>query len=974
MSSFTEFVIAAAAVAGLSSAALGQAGGAENIPNGVIVPAAGGFVKVDLVAEGIVHVAYAPDRAFFTRTSFAVLPAVAPRIETAVGGSGTAVQLVSPRLTVTVDSRSGAVSVARAGAAAGGPPLLAETARTLTPAEIQGEKTFHVRQQWATTPDEAFFGLGQHQYGLTNIKGYDIDLWQHNTEVAVPLLLSSKGYGIFWNNDSFTKFGDPRDYTPIPAERLTAADGTAGGFTRTSFSDQAMTAQTGRRVDPAIAQAGGGGGGGRGRGGNQEAAVRWEGTVTADAGGDYKFNLYANGGAKLWIDDRPVADHWRQNWLPWSDLAVARFEAGSTHKIRVDWVKDGGAYCSLTWKGVPGPRPADAPPGGASAGDTSLWSQVGDGIDYYVIDGGGEADKATGQTPLDRVIAGYRTLTGKAPMMPQWAFGLWQSRQRYETQQASLDVVKGFRDRKIPFDTIVQDWMYWRQNDWGSHAFDPQRFPDPEGWIKEIHAQNARLMISVWGKFYPTTDNYKALDALGAMYPVYPVRDWVSPGFSYAFYDAFNPAGRDLFWRQVNDGLFSKGVDAWWMDATEPDVVQPSPPTLEKMQANMAKTAAGIGPRVMNAYPLLNSQAVYEGQRKAAPNQRVFILTRSGYAGQQRYAAATWSGDITSTWTAMKKQIAAGLGYSISGLPYWTMDAGGFSVPGKFSGRNASPAAVDEWRELNTRWLQFAAFLPLMRVHGEAPFREMWQFGGETSDAYKAQLKIDRLHYQLFPYLYSLAGDVTHHDGTFLRPLVMDAPDDATARDVADQFLLGRGLMVSPVTAYQARARDVYLPATPGGWYDFWAGTAATPRAAPGPLGGLTVKEVSAPYDQIPVHVRAGTILPIGPDVQYIGEKKADPLTLYVYTGADGRFALYEDDGLTYAYEQGAFAKIPVTWNDATRTLTVERREGQFPGMLQSRTFNVVFVGPEKAVPFDVNAPASGKTVTYTGERVEVKL
>jgi alpha-D-xyloside xylohydrolase len=673
--------------------------------------------------------------------------------------------------------------------------------------------------------------------------------------------------------------------------------------------------------------------------------------------------LYANGGYKLWIDGVLLADHWRQNWLPWSDLAKVHFEANSRHAIKVEWSKDQGTHCQLTWK----------PPAGASAGETtSLWSQVGDGVDYYVIAGGPSGSAEA----MDGVIAGYRELTGRAPMMPVWAFGLWQSRQRYETQAASLEVVKGFRSRGIPFDNIVQDWFYWRENAWGSHEFDPARFPDPDAWIKGIHDEHARLMLSVWGKFYPGTENFTAMHDAGFLYQPNldeHIKDWVGRGYEYTFYDAFNPQARELFWKQVSAKLFSKGVDAWWMDATEPDLM-PSPPTLERQIAHMPVTAAGPGAAVLNAYPLLNSEGVYEGQRKERPDQRVFILTRSGYAGQQRYAAASWSGDISSSWTAMKKQIAAGLGYSISGLPYWTMDSGGFSVPGKWSARNPTAENVEEWRELNARWFEFAAFVPLLRVHGEAPFREMWQFGGVESEAYKAMLKADKLRYRMLPYVYSLAGDVTQKDGTFLRPLVMDFPGDARARRVSDQFLFGRSLMVSPVTTYKAREREVYLPAVAGGWYDFWSGKTVTQNVT---LNGgtLTVPSAmaAAPFDEMPVHVRAGAIVPLGPEMQYTTEKAADPLTVVVYTGADGDFSLYEDDGVTYGYERGQFARVPLHWAEGTRTLTIGKRDGAFPGMAASRTIHVVFVSPEKAVGYSAEIKAD-KTVTYSGEAVEVKF
>jgi alpha-D-xyloside xylohydrolase len=669
--------------------------------------------------------------------------------------------------------------------------------------------------------------------------------------------------------------------------------------------------------------------------------MRWEGSIRADVTGDYQFQLYANGGYKMSIDGTPVAEHWRQNWLPWNELVKVHFDANTRHTIKVEWSKDQGTHCALTWK--PAILTANT--------DTALWSQVGDGIDYYVVYG----------PKLDDVIAGYRQLTGAAPMMPNWAFGLWQSRQRYETQAASLDIVKGYRDRHIPFDNIVQDWFYWRENDWGSHLFDPARFPDPDQWVKDIHTLNSHVMISVWGKFYPSTDNAKAMQEKGYLYPVdTTIKDWVGRGYQYTFYDAFNPGARDLFWKQVSNRLFSKGFDAWWMDATEPDL-NPSPPTLDRQLSHMPQTAAGTGARVLNAYPLLNSMGVYQGQRADKPDQRVFILTRSGYAGQQHYAAASWSGDISSSWTAMKKQIAAGLGYSISGLPYWTMDCGGFSVPGKWSSRNPTPEALDEWRELNARWFEFATFVPLLRMHGEFPYRELWQFGGMDSDAGKTMLKFDRLRYRLFPYLYSLAGDVTHNGSTFMRPLVMDFPNDLTARNLNDQYLLGHEFLVSPICDYKARTRPVYLPQGPT-WYDFWTGRS---------MQGDRKIDADAPYDQIPLHIRAGSIIPFGPDRQYIAENQSDPLTLYIYTGADAHFTLYEDDGLTYQYEKGAFSQIPLTWNDSTQTLTLGQRQGSFPTMLNNRTIQIIFITPNHPVPYTFDAKPD-KTITYSGTKMEV--
>jgi alpha-D-xyloside xylohydrolase len=477
-------------------------------------------------------------------------------------------------------------------------------------------------------------------------------------------------------------------------------------------------------------------------------------------------------------------------------------------------------------------------------------------------------------------------------------------------------------------------------------------------------------MISVWPKFYTTTQNYMALDAKGFVYKLNVTEmknDFV--GHVFTFYDAFSAPARQLFWSQVSTELFSKGVDAWWLDATEPDIVEGPYKSIEEQvdttRTHMNPTAMGSGSRMLNAFSLVNSQAVYEGQRKDAPNQRVFILTRNGFAGQQRYAAATWSGDISATWTAMRKQVPAGLGFAISGMPYWTLDSGGFAVPTKWSATSPTASDTTEWRELSTRWFEWATFLPLMRVHGQAPAREIWQFGGDTSTAYAAMLKFDRVRYRLLPYIYSLAGMVTQQAGTIMRPLVMDFRTDATARAISDQYMFGPALLVNPVTTYNARTRSVYLPPA-AGWYDLWSGA----RSA----GAQTVS-ASAPFDAIPVYVRAGSIVPVGPELQYTAQGAFDPLTLFVYTGADGTFTLYEDQGTTYDYEKGMFATIPLTWNDATRTLTIGARAGSFPGMLASRAMQIVLVSPTKAVAFSPTAlPTADKTVTYAGTAMDVAL
>ncbi len=918
----------------------------ERTADGFILTRGDSRVRIQVCADDIIRVAGAGDRGFFSRPSMVVVPQAAPPAAWQMSIDEKSATILTSRLQARVDLSSGDVSFLDPQ----GGVILAEQpgGRTLEPAQVQGAGTFHVRQAWAANPGESLYGLGQQQLGLLDIKGYDIELWQHNGTVAVPFLVSSRGYGLLWDNASYTRFGDLRPFVPMPAGVLLDADGRAGGLTASYYADTNFGKLVSRRVEqriaiaipdsvklpnrdinPALPAEGG-------------CSVRWEGFIQPEASGVHLFESYSNCGIKLWIDDRLVMDHWRQGWLPWLELARVPLEAGRRHKVRLEWSRDEGMpTVRLRWK-TPSAQTS-----------TSLWSEVGEGTDYYFVYG----------PRIDAVVAGYRRLTGRAPMMPAWAFGLWQSRERYETAQQSLDVVKEFRSRGIPFDTIVQDWRYWPEGTWGSHEFDAARFPDPDGWIRAIHEQHSHLMISVWGKFNPGTKNFTELHDRGFLYErnlTEGTLDWL--GQPYTFYDAFNTGARRLLWEQIDRQLFRRGVDAWWMDATEPDL-RPTP-TLEGQRDYVNPTAMGPGSRVLNAYSLLNSSAVYEGQRAAAPDKRVFILTRSGFAGQQRYAAATWSGDTSSTWTAMKKQITAGLGFSVSGLPYWTMDSGGFSVPSRFSAKDPAPEDVAEWRELNTRWFEFAAFVPLLRVHGQFPYREMWQFGGGDSPSFRAQLKYDRLRYRLLPYIYSLAGAVTQDSGTIMRPLVMDFPDDPKALDIADQYMFGPALLVNPVTTYQARSRPVYLPGS-GGWYDFSTGAALK--------GGQTLA-ADAPFDAIPLYVRAGSIVPAGPELRYVGEKPADPVTLYVYAGADGAFSLYEDDGSSYGYERGKFARIPLRWNDAARTLTIGERAGSFAGMLAERSFDIVLVSAGRPAGFSLAPSAIDRHVPYRGAPVEVVL
>jgi alpha-D-xyloside xylohydrolase len=903
-------------------------------PDGVTVPLHGHTLRVEVITDSILHITDKPDGAP-THPSIAVVAKPTATKWTATKTSA-GITLTTARIQALIDS-TGRIRYTDALTSA---PILAEAERTITPATVLGEKTWNVQQQWQPQADESLYGLGQQQLGILDLKGYDLDLWQHNTNVVVPFLVSSRGYGIFWDNTSFTRFGDLRPFVAIPAYSLLNKDGVPGGLTLTypgTSTQPVTTPDLDMTFHPTKADP-------------KAPTMEWNGSILAAETGDYQLRANFNGGLKVYIDGKLVIDHWLQTWLTADNQVKLPFVAGHRYAIRM--VTDGEQETRMTllWK-TPAPAPG-----------TSLWSEVGDGVSYDFVYG----------PRLDDVVAGMRTLTGRATMMPQWIFGLWQSRQRYETQQQSLDVVHQFRERKIPFDNIVQDWQYWKPDEWGSQNFDPARFPDPDGWIKAIHDAHSHLMISVWGKYNPNTANAREMEAKGYLYPKdleVQQKDWL--GFPYTFYDAFNPGARKLFWSQMNTHLFPKGIDAWWMDASEPDLLPGEPPDdPDDAKSYMNPTAMGTGARMMSGWGLMNSDAVYTGQREAAPNQRVFILTRSGYAGEQRYSTATWSGDVTSTWTALAKQIPAGLGMSIAGVPYWTTDTAGYTMQERFYSNGSyarNPADEDEFRELNARWFEFSTFTPLLRVHGEVRPREMWIIGkdqatGSTdTPVYNTELKFDHIRYAMFPYIYSLAGAVTQQGASLMRPLVMDFPADTAARSLTNEFLFGHELLVAPITSYKQRSREVYLPNAL--WYNLWTGAAT-------PAGNIAA---AAQYDSIPVFVRAGSILPLGPDVQYIGEKPADPLTLHIFEGANGSFTLYEDDGLTFDYEHGAFTEIPITWNEATHTLTLGARKGSFTTMLQHRSFQIVVTSKNNPTAFSLT-PQPVKTIEYTGDTVSTKL
>ncbi len=900
------------------------------------------WVKIQPCTDVIIRVIASKNFPFSTRQSLMAQKTEWEEFEWTVKDENDKVVITTSKLVVKVDKNYGAVEFYDTD----GNIILNEYkwGRSISSTEVMGEKTYNIRQIFNSPRDEAFYGLGAHQNNIWNYKEHDVDLWQLNIVDVIPFLISNKNYGVLWDNNSRTKFGDVRDYKSIESLKLFDAEGNEGGLTADYFIDDKFqdlfVSRKENRIQHKYTDV------------NDEfpqgflqnvKAVRWSGEIECNEEGLHKLQLYSSFYAKLWIDDELLVDSWRQNWMPWTHNIKLNMEAGKKYKIKIEWIH-GGGYIGLDYL----PPEIDK-----IENSISLFSEVADHIDYYFIKGNN----------IDEVISGYRTITGKAPMMPKWAMGLWQCRERYKTQDELLGVVKEFRKRNIPLDNIVQDWFYWREDDWGNHDFDLQRFPDPDGMVKELHEKlNTNIMISVWPKFYVNTEHYNEFDKNGWLYKrnvEVGQKDWVGPGYVSTFYDPYSDGARELYWKQIDNKLFKKGFDAWWLDATEPDIQ--SNLSREEIILRIGPTALGSASRYLNTFSLMNSKAVYEGQRKSDPDKRVFILTRSAFAGQQRYSSSTWSGDIASRWYDLKTQIPAGLNFCISGIPYWTTDIGGFAVEPRYENPNESD--LEEWWELNTRWFQFGTFCPLFRVHGQYPFREMYNIAPDNHPAYQSMLEYDKLRYRLMPYIYSLAGMVTHNDYTIMRALVMDFGYDKNVFNIGDQFMFGPSILVNPVTDYKVRKRELYLPEA-GGWYEFKTGKYLK--------GGQTI-EAEAPYTDIPVYVKAGAIIPCGPEIQFTTEKTADPIRLFVYTGSDGIFTLYEDENVNYNYEKGKFSTIEFDYNEKEKTLTINDRHGEFDGMLNSRTFEIKWITKNNPSAMELNSKPD-EVIKYEGKKIFVKM
>lgn len=968
----------------LGMAALSFAEGYERTDGGLTVRLPNGeggraqMVRLQVVSDNIIRVEATPDSAFPRKKRSLVIVPQDDFADYTVEERGNDVAVKTRTLEATVDKRSGRVAFRDL---ATGNTLLSEAVdgktfcryisdQTELPegyrpsAEDEVERKLSLddragytwRAVFDSPDDEAIYGLGQHQSEEMNYKGRNEELFQYNTKVSIPFIVSTAGYGLLWDSYSYGRWGNPADYQQLgSAFNLYDKDGRRGALTAT-YTDKDGTTMV-RREDSLYFEDSRTVGN-LPKGFNLDGAnVVFEGDIEARQSCEHRFILYYAGYIKVYIGGRLVVpERWRTAWNPNSYKFEVDLREGERTPLRIEWHPDGGvSYCGLR---------VAAPQGKGDQRRISIWSEMAKDMDYYFISG----------RTINDVIGGYRRLTGKAQVMPRWSLGFWQSRERYKTAGDIVATLGEFRKRGIPIDNIVQDWNYWPDDAWGSHQFEKSRYPDPQAMLDSVHSLHGRFMVSVWPKFYCSTGNYKALDSNGWIYRqavVDSIRDWVGPGYVGSFYDAYASGARKMFWQQLDECLYSKynhGIDAWWMDASEPNVRDCTP--LDYRKRLCGPTALGTSDEYFNAYSIVNADAIYNGQRSVCPNRRVFLLTRSGFAGLQRYSTATWSGDIGTRWEDMRAQMTAGLNFSMSGVPFWGMDIGGFCVEKRYvkaqklyNKTGEENDDLREWRELQTRWNQFGCFIPLYRTHGQWPQREVWNIAPEGHPAYQSILFYDRLRYRLMPYLYSMAGWVWRHDYTMLRGLAMDFAADADVLAIGDQWMFGPALMACPVSEYKARQRSVYFPKQCG-WYDLYTGAYVR--------GGQTLM-VSAPYERIPVFVREGSIVPLGPEIQWSDEKKPELVTLYVYGGADASFELYEDDGTSYDYERGKFSTINICYDDKNGTLTIGDRVGGFEGMLSVRRFNIVHVTRKAGKPLNLGDP-KGKTVEYNGKQITVKL
>jgi alpha-D-xyloside xylohydrolase len=833
---------------------------------GVSFQADCGVLSIVAIADGALRVRCAPAPALDSTSLVLIHPA--SDVRQSIRRTATSVTLATARMTAAYDRVTGTLRFFDAK----GRLLLEEVpgSRRVRPSSTQGQPTLTAEVRFRSPADEHLFGSGQFQDGFLDIRDLPRRLTQVNSQIAIPFLLSSKGYGLLWHNYGLTTLNPADEHLTLARE--------ASGSTTTAAVTTAEGARTVRRTAGVFL-------------GDFETTAPGRYAMMLDVGQEMAQRYHVE------IDGATVVD-FANRWLPPTTSWFLELKPGR-HHVRV--LGDSRDQPSLYW------RP--------SAAETVLRSPVSDGIDYVVFAG----------PAADEIIATYRRLSGQAPLLPVWAYGFIQCRERYTSSDDILENAREFRARKLPMDVMVQDWQYWGKYGWNAMQWDEAHYPDPAALVRQLHDLNAKFMVSVWSK----------IDPKSTVGQEFAAKDLFLPGTQWV--DFFNPEASALYWKHFSSRMVSLGIDAWWQDATEPEN--------DALAGQM--TFAGPGDRVRLVYPLLVTKTVYEGQRKDAPDRRVFILTRSAFAGEQRYGAATWSGDIGNDWETLRRQIAAGLSLAVTGLPYWTTDTGGFFRPGEKQYTDRA------YHERFLRWLQFSTFSPLMRVHGFQTKTEPWHFGVDVETRTRQYLE---MRYRLLPYVYSQAAEITFRGSTVMRPLVMDFPGDEQALAQKYEFMFGPSLLVAPVVQPEATQWPVYAPSTPGGWFDWWTENK---------VSGGRISAADAPLAKIPLLVKAGSLVPLGPVQQYAGQDRTGEIEWRVYPGADADFTLYEDEGVNYAYEKGERSIIPLHWNDRQRTLSIGERKGTYPGMTASRQFTIHLAGTRAS---------SDKRVQYTGHKLAIAL
>jgi alpha-D-xyloside xylohydrolase len=760
-----------------------------------------------------------------------------------------------------------------------GKVFLSETAngRKLTHNSVQGQPCYIAEQSFNSPNDEYLFGLGQFQDGHYNLRNISRKLIQVNTQIAIPFIYSSKGYGLLWHQYGLTDFN--------PADNIIQLDRKDTSAIQIRDAEVTTTAGTQK-----ISQ--------------QQLIYTGKFNIEKDGEYDIMLDLGNMDNRHLVIIDGVACIDQSNLWLPPAVSKLVNLKAG-LHTVQV--LCKSTNKPKLSWK--------------KAENQTTFRSPNARSLDYVVFYG----------KSADDVIANYRKLSGKVPMLPLWAYGFWQCRERYVSGDNLVETIKEFRRRELPVDVIVQDWQYWGKYGWGVPKFDETHYPNPDQFIKQLHDLNARFSVSVWENLDKKSDVAK---------------DYMSKNLYIAnspWIDIYNPETQKTHWRALNTNLFSKGVDSWWMDATEPE-----------NDALVGKnTYFGLGDFYRLTYPLFVSKTVYEGQRGTDPKKRVVILTRSAFAGQQRYGTINWSGDIGGNWDSFKRQIVAGLNYNLTGMPYWTTDIGGFFRPGR------GQYADEKYHDLLTRWFQWGVFNPIFRIHGYQTETEPWKYGEKVESNMRSMLN---LRYRLIPYIYSEAWQVSKNGSTLMRPLVMDFNNDTAAIQQPYQYMFGKAFLIAPVTRPGITEWNVYLPKD-AEWFDLWTGKRFN--------GGQTVT-IAAPLEKIPVFVKAGSIVPMGKIMQYTSEKPLDTVEVRVYKGANGKFTLYEDEGDGYNYEKGSYSLIPFTWDEKRQLLTIGERQGTYPDFLKKRVFKVVVISENNRV--GIEESELKKAIVYTGKSIALRV